>query len=116
MKYRFLGCPAEFPRADGVKKLCRLSRDAIYKIDERLGIYEKFAFPVLQKLRVIVKIKGSNPNKLHELRIKLPEGSFRLFFIMLDNENALILHITSKKKQRIDNDIELAKKRAKNQI
>jgi|GEM_PF-5381869 len=113
MKFRFLGCPSDLPKEDGIRKLSGLRGAAISKAAERLELYEKFTFSQLKQSGDIEKIKGDNPDKVHELRMRFPEGRFRHFFIISDGDNALILHIATKKKQKIDTDIDLAKQRAK---
>lgn len=112
MKFRFFGHPPETSKEEALRGLCKLGQSAIYKITERLKVYEKFSFSHLQKLGEIQKIKGRNPDKVHELRMRFPEGRFRIFFVIIIEEDALVLHVASKKKQKIQDDIRIAMRRA----
>jgi len=73
----------------------------------------KYSYLDLVKHKVIKKLKGKNPWKIHELRFFLPRKIARTFFVVARDSSIWLLHLIIKKKdQTPKKDIQIAEQRA----
>lgn len=66
-------------------------------ITKHLQKLQKYPYEHLTRMKLVKKLKGKNPFKLHELRLALPDKFARIFFIVCRDGRALLLHLIVKK-------------------
>lgn len=83
-------------------------------IEQHLKKLKKYAYPQLTRHRIVKKLKGKNPLKIHELRMALPDKYARIFFVIQSDGIALLLHLIIKKTDDTPlKDIEVAEARVR---
>ena len=78
----------DHPVADFVNKLDKRSRAKIWR---HIELLEKHGFRLLRPYAAVVK------GKLRELRVRIKDGSIRIFYFFFTDSNIILLHAFRKK-------------------
>ena len=80
-----------------------LSKDAtsLHHYEAAEKVFKKFDYLQLRKTNKIDKLAGKNPQKIHEFRMNLFRKIGRILFIVVNEDEAILLHFFSKKTDAI---------------
>ncbi len=82
-------------------------------VTKHLQKLQKYPYEQLTRHKLVKKLKGKNPFKIHELRLTLPNKFARIFFIVARDTKAWLLHLIVKKSDSTPpKDIQVAEDRA----
>lgn len=114
MLYKFWEENGRIPVLFAIHELKIRDKRSGESISKHLQKLEKYPYEQLVRHRLVKKLKGKNPLKLHELRLTLPDKYARIFFTIKPGNIALLLHLIVKKTDETPTkDIQIAEARAR---